>query len=99
MLICIAPLFNSLTGPAKTLYKPFQNLAVLWQAILSQRRNLVFLLDYAAEEEVRRSLDWLLKCLIKVGARVSYHAGRWYVRVDSAFPLAHHYRAVLARGS
>jgi hypothetical protein len=36
--------------------------------------------------------------LIKVGARFSYHARRWYVHVASAFPLAHHYRAVLAWG-
>ena len=33
------------------------------------------------------------------GARVSYHARRWYVHVASAFPLSHHYRAVLAWGS
>jgi len=54
---------------------------------------------YVWGEEVRRSIDWLIKRLIKVGARVSYHARRWYVHVASAFPLAHHYRAVLARGS
>jgi hypothetical protein len=38
---------------------------------------------------------WLVKRLIKVGARVSYHARRWYVHIASAFPLANHYRAVL----
>ena len=54
---------------------------------------------YVWGEEVRRSIDWLIKRLIKVGARISYHARRWYVHVASAFPLAHHYRAVLARGS
>ena len=47
-------------------------------------------------EEVKRSMEWLIKRLIKVGARVSYHARRWYVHVASAFPLSHHYRAVLA---
>ena len=36
------------------------------------------------------------KRLIKMGARVSYHARRWYAHVASAFPLSHHYRAVLA---
>jgi hypothetical protein len=51
---------------------------------------------YVWGEEVKRSMDWLIKRLIKVGARVSYHARRWYVHVASAFPLAHHYRAVLA---
>jgi hypothetical protein len=53
---------------------------------------------YVWGEEVKRSIDWLIKRLIKVGARVSYHARRWYVHVASAFPLAHHYRAVLAWG-
>jgi len=28
-----------------------------------------------------------------------HHARRWYVHIASAFPLAHHYRAVLAWGS
>jgi hypothetical protein len=41
---------------------------------------------------------FLTNYLIKVGARVSYHARRWYVHVASAFPLAHLYRAVLAWG-
>jgi hypothetical protein len=53
---------------------------------------------YVWGEEVKRSIDWLIKRLIKVGARVSYHARRWYVHVASAFPLAHHYGAVLAWG-
>jgi hypothetical protein len=44
------------------------------------------------------ALDWQIKRLIEVEARVSYHARRWYVHVASAFPLAHHYRAVLAWG-
>jgi hypothetical protein len=54
---------------------------------------------YLWREEVRRSIDWLIKGLIRVGARVSYHARRWYVYVASAFPLSHHYRAMLAWGS
>jgi len=51
---------------------------------------------YVCGEEVKRSIDWLIKRPIKVGARVSYHARRWYVHVASAFPLTYHYRAVLA---
>ncbi len=50
-------------------------------------------------EEVKRSMEWLIKRLIKVAARVSYQARRWYVHVASALPLAHHYRALLAWGS
>jgi hypothetical protein len=53
---------------------------------------------YVWGEEVKRSMDWLIKRLIKVGARISYHARGWYVHVASAFPLAHHYRGVLAWG-
>jgi hypothetical protein len=53
---------------------------------------------YVGGEEVRQSMDWLIKRLIKGGARVSYHARRWDVHVASAFPLAHHYRAVLTWG-
>ena len=40
----------------------------------------------------------LIDLLFKMGAKVSYHAQRCYVHVASAFPLAHHYRAVLAWG-
>jgi len=31
-----------------------------------------------------------------MGAKVPYHARQWHVHVASAFPLAHHYREVLA---
>ncbi|MEJ2673416.1 MAG: hypothetical protein P8168_14725 [Deltaproteobacteria bacterium] len=44
------------------------------------------------------ALDWQSKRLIEVEARVSYHARQGYVHVASAFPLAHHYRAVPAWG-
>ena len=54
---------------------------------------------YVWGEAVRRSFEWLIKRLIEVEAGVSYHARRWYVHVASAFPLAHHYRAVLSWGS
>jgi hypothetical protein len=37
-------------------------------------------------------------CLIKVRARDSHHARRRCLYVASAFPLAYHYRAVLAWG-
>ncbi len=58
--------------------------------------NLLHMLRqfYLMREEVRRSIEWLIKRLIKVGAKVAYHSRRWYVHVASAFPLAHHYRAV-----
>ncbi len=49
-------------------------------------------------EGVRRSIEWLIKRLVKIGARVSCHARKWHVHVASAFPLAHYYRAVPGYG-
>ena len=62
--------------------------------------NLLHMLRrfYVMGEGVRRSGEWLIKRLIKGGARVSYHARRWHVHVASAFPLAHYYRAVFDYG-
>jgi hypothetical protein len=45
-------------------------------------------------KEVKRSMHWLIKRLIKVVARVSYYSRRWYGHAASAFPLAHHRRSV-----
>ena len=62
--------------------------------------NLLHMLRqfYVKDEGVRRSVEWLIRRLIKVGARVSYHSKRWCVHVASAFPLAHYDRAVLGYG-
>jgi len=54
---------------------------------------------YVWGEEVKLSINWLIKRLIKVGARVSCHARRWYVHEGSPFSLDRHYRAVLAKSS
>jgi hypothetical protein len=45
-------------------------------------------------EKVRRSMEWIVKRLIKVGAKVACHGRRWQIHVASAFPLARHYEAV-----
>jgi len=62
--------------------------------------NLLHMLRqfYVKGEGVRRSIEWLIKRLIKIGARVSYHARKRHVHVVSAFPLAHYYRAVPGYG-
>jgi hypothetical protein len=39
-------------------------------------------------------MDWLIKRLIKVGAKVACHGRKWQVRVASAFPLVRYYQAV-----
>ena len=55
--------------------------------------NLLHILRqfYLVGGEVKRSIEWLIKRLIKVGARVCYHVRRWYAHVASAFPVARHY--------
>ncbi len=62
--------------------------------------NLLHMLRqfYVMGEGVRRSIEWLIKRLVRVGARVSYHAKRWHVHVASVFSLARHYRAVFGYG-
>jgi len=62
--------------------------------------NLLHLLRkfYIRGEGVRRCVEWLIRRLIKVGAKFSYHARRWQVQVLSAFPLRHHYLAVIDSG-
>jgi hypothetical protein len=36
---------------------------------------------YLRGEEVKRSTQWIIKRLIKVGARLSYHGRKWLVHV------------------
>jgi hypothetical protein len=57
--------------------------------------NLLHMLRefYLKGEEVKRSIERL----IKVGAKVAHHARMWQAHVASAFPLAHHHRAVFGR--
>lgn len=49
-------------------------------------------------EDVKRSIEWLIRRIIKAASRISYSGRRWWVHVASSFPLAHHYRAVLGTG-
>ena len=52
---------------------------------------------YVIAEEGKRSMEQLIKGLVKVGARVTNHARRPYVDADPAFSLARHSRDVLLR--
>jgi hypothetical protein len=47
-------------------------------------------------ESVKPSIESIIRRLVKVGARVVYHARRWYVHVASAFSLARYYRILFA---
>lgn len=47
-------------------------------------------------ESVKPSIDSIIRRLVKVGARVVYHARKWQVHVASAFPLARYYRILFA---
>jgi hypothetical protein len=81
----------------KTSCRRFQaNEARLLMGVIAY--NLLHLIrrHYMKGEPVRRSLEWMIRRLIKVATKVSYHARRWHVHVSSSFPLAHHYRAVFS---
>lgn len=45
--------------------------------------------------EVKRSMEWLIRRVIKAAARAAHHGRLWWLHVASAFLLAHHYRSVL----
>ncbi len=47
-------------------------------------------------ESVRPSIDSIIRRLVKVGARVVHHAGKWCVHFASAFSLARYYRIIFA---
>ena len=49
-------------------------------------------------EDVKRSIEWIIRRIIKAASRISYHGRRWWVHVASSFPLAHQYREVLGTG-
>jgi len=44
-------------------------------------------------QEAKRSIEWLIKRLIKGGAKVSCHGRMLFVQVASAFPLSPYYQA------
>jgi hypothetical protein len=49
---------------------------------------------YLVGDPIKRSMEWLIKHLIRVGAKAAYHGRRWQVHVASACPLGRYYRAV-----
>ena len=99
--VCLLAAFISLIGSHpggwdKTSCHRFEaNEARLKMGFLAY--NLLHLIRrfYLLGEDTRRSTEWIIMRLVKVGARIVYHARYGYVHVASAFPSAHHYRAVL----
>jgi hypothetical protein len=49
-------------------------------------------------EDVKRSMEWLIRRIIEIASRIAYSGRYWWVQVASSFPLTHHYRAVLGTG-
>jgi hypothetical protein len=51
--------------------------------------NLLHLLRefYMEGGELKRSMEWLIRRVVKVASRVSYHSRYWWVHVTLAFPL------------
>ena len=85
---------NTLRWDKTSCHRFAANQARLLMGVLAY--NLLHMLRqfYLMGEEVKRSMEWLIKRLIKVGAKVAYHGRRWCVHVSSAFPMARYYRTV-----
>ena len=49
-------------------------------------------------EDLKRSIEWIVRRIIKAASRIFCHGRRWWVHVVSSFPLALHYRAALNKG-
>lgn len=47
-------------------------------------------------EDVRRSIESLIRRIVKAASRIYHHARRWWAHVAFPFTLAHIYREVLA---
>jgi hypothetical protein len=85
---------NTLRWDKTSCHRFAANQARLLMGVLAY--NLLYMLRQFClrGEEVERSVEWLIKRLIEVGAKVAYHGRRWQVHVASAFPLARYYQAV-----
>jgi Transposase DDE domain group 1 len=80
--------WNALRWDKTSCHRFAANQARLLRGVLAY--NLLRMLRefYLMGEEVKRSTKWLIKLLIKAGAKVAYRGASWYVHVASAFPLA-----------
>ena len=89
---------NTLRWDKTSCHKFEANQARLKMGLLAY--NLLHLLRefYMEGEEVKRSIEWIIRRMVKVASRVSYHSRYWWVHVASAFPLCHHYQAVFGIG-
>ena len=89
---------NTLRWDKTSCHRFDANHARLKMGVLAYNLLHMIRIFYLYGEEVRRSMEWLIRRLIKVGAKIAYHGRRWNVHIPSVFPLAHHYRAVLGYG-
>ena len=85
---------NTLRWDKTSCHRFEANQARLLMGVIAYNLLHMFRSFYLMGEEVRRSMEWIIKRLIKVGAKVAYHGRRWQIHVASAFPLARHYEAV-----
>ena len=85
---------NTLRWDKTSCHRFEANQARLFMGVIAYNLLHMFRSFYLTGEEVRRSMEWIIKRLIKVGAKVAYHGRRWQVHVASAFPLVRHYEAV-----
>ena len=85
---------NTLRWDKTSCHRFEANQARLLMGVIAYNLLHVLRSFYVIGEGVKRSIEWLIKRLIKVGAKVIYHGRRWHVHVASAFPLVRHYQTV-----
>ena len=85
---------NTLRWDKTSCHRFEANQARLLMGVIAYNLLHVLRSFYVIGEGVKRSIEWLIKRLIKVGDKVIYHGRRWHVHVASAFPLVRHYEAV-----
>ncbi len=85
---------NTLRWDKTSCHRFEANQARLLMGVIAYNLLHMFRSFYLKAEKIGRSMEWIIKRLIKVGGIVAYHGRRWQVHVASAFPLARHYEAV-----
>jgi hypothetical protein len=85
---------NSLRGNKTSCRRFAVNQARSLMAVLAYNLPSILRQFYLMDEEVKRSIDWLIRRLTKIGSRVSNHESKWFVHLASAFPLTRYYQAV-----
>jgi hypothetical protein len=86
---------NTLRWDKTSCHKFNANQARLKMGLLAYKLLQLQRQFYVKGEEVQRSVDLMVRRLIKVASRITYHGRYWRAYVASAFSLRYHFKEVL----